>query len=356
MSYAAALIALAPEEADTLTRWARAGRSEHRQAFRARIILRAAAGEGTNAIAASLGTRPATVSKWRTRFAAQRLAGLTDAQRPGKPRRYTATTERRILAQLDAAPPAGYARWNGRLVARALGDVSADHVWATLRKHKIALARRRSWCLSTDPEFARKAADIVALYLHPPENAVVIAVDEKPHIQALERAQGYLKFPNGRAMTGFAHEYKRHGTSTLFAALVVATGQVVAGHYRRRRRVEFLDFMNRVVRAYPDRELHVILDNLSTHKPKRDRWLARHPRIHLHYTPTHASWLNLIEVWFSILARAALAGASFTSVRALREAIDRFLAAWDSEAHPFEWTKEVVQQVPLKSRYSDLFK
>ena len=279
--------------------------------------------------------------------------------RPGKPRLYTEATERRILAQLDAPPP-GYAQWNGRLVARALRDVSADQVWAILRKHKIALARRRSWCISTDPEFARKAADIVALYLHPPENALVISVDEKPHIQALERAQGYLKFPNGRAMTGFSHEYKRHGTSTLFAALAVATGRVVAGHYRRPWRVEFLDFMNRLVRAYPDQELHVVLDNLSTHlsthKPKHDRWLARHPRVHLHYTPTHASWLNLIEVWFSILARAALAGASFTSVRALREAIDRFLAAWKTEAHPFEWTKEVVHQVPLKSRCSDLRK
>lgn len=356
MSYAAVAISLTPEEADTLTRWARAGRSEHRQASRARIILRAAAGEGTNAIAAALGTRPATVSKWRTRFAALRLAGLVDEARPGKPRTYTEATERRILAQLDEPPPSGYAQWNGRLVARALGDVSADQVWAILRKHKIALARRRSWCISTDPEFARKAADIVALYLHPPANAVVIAVDEKPHIQALERAQGYLKLPNGQALTGFAHEYKRHGTSTLFAALAVATGQVVAGHYRRRRRIEFLDFMNRVVAAFPGQELHVILDNLNTHKPKHDRWLARHPRVRLHYTPTHTSWLNLVEVWFSILARAALAGASFTSVRELRDAIDRFIAAWSADAHPFEWTKEVVHQVPLKKRYADLLK
>ncbi|MGH7626463.1 MAG: IS630 family transposase [Gemmatimonadaceae bacterium] len=356
MRYVAAILTLSPEETETLERWTRAGRSEHRQAFRARIILRAAAGAGTNAIAQALGTRPATVSKWRTRFATRRLAGLRDAPRPGKPRVYTAATERRILAQLDERPPAGYTHWNGRLVARALGDVSADQVWATLRKYRIALARRRSWCVSTDPEFARKAADLVALYLHPPENALVIAVDEKPHIQALERAQGYLKFPNGRALTGFAHEYTRHGTSTLFAALVVATGQVVAAHYHRRRRVEFLAFMNRVVAAYPEQDLHVVLDNLSTHKPKHDQWLARHPRVHFHYTPTHASWLNLIEVWFSILSRAALRGASFPSVRALRDAIDAFVTAWQAEAHPFEWTKEVVHQVPLKKHYADLFK
>lgn len=356
MGYAAVPITLTAEEAAILGEWSRGGRAEHRKVVRARLILRAAAGEGTNAIAAALGTRPATVSKWRTRFAERRVAGLTDAPRPGARRKYTPETERRILAQLDEPPPSGYAQWNGRLVAEALGDVTAGQVWAVLRRHRIALARRRSWCVSTDPEFAAKAADIVALYLHPPENAIVLAVDEKPHIQALERAQGYLRLPNGRALTGFAHEYKRHGTSTLFAALTVATGQVLARHTRRRRRVEFLAFMNRLVAAYPDRELHVILDNLNTHKPKHDRWLARHPHVHFHFTPTHASWLNLIEVWFSILARAALRGASFTAIRELREAIDRFIAAWNPTAHPFEWTKEVVHQVPLRKRYADLIK
>jgi len=237
--------------------------------------------------------------------------------------------------------------------SRALGDVSADQVWAILRKHKIALARRRSWCISTDPEFARKAADIVALYLHPPENALVISVDEKPHVQTLERAQGYLKLPSGRAL--FAHEYKQHGTSTLFAASAGATGQVVAGHYRRRRRAEFLDFIDRVVAAYSDQDLHVIFDNLSTHKSKHDRWLARHPRFHLHHPPTHASG-SISSKSGSASWRAALADASFTSVRASRDAIDRFLVAWKSEAHPFEWTKDVVHQVPLKQRYADLLK
>ncbi|MGH7580714.1 MAG: IS630 family transposase [Gemmatimonadales bacterium] len=356
MAYIAVPITLTEEEAVTLGQWSRRGRAEHRAVLRARVILRAAAGEGTNAIADALRTRPATVSKWRTRFAEHRLAGLADQPRPGARRKYTADTECRILAQLDAPPPSGYAQWNGRLVAQALGDVPADQVWAVLRRHRISLERRRSWCVSTDPEFVAKAADIVGLYLHPPENAIVLAVDEKPHIQALERAQGYLRLPNGRALTGFAHEYQRHGTSTLFAALEVATGQVTAGHYRRRRRVEFLDFMNRVVAAYPGRDLHVILDNLSTHKPKRDRWLARHPQVHLHFTPTHASWLNLIEVWFSILVRAALTGASFTAITQLRDAIDRFIAAWNPTAHPFEWTKEVVHQGSLKKRYADLAK
>ncbi len=183
---------------------------------------------------------------------------------------------------------------------------------------------------------------------------MVLAVDEKPHIQALERAQGYLKLPNGRALRGFSHDYKRHGTTTLFAALNVATGEVKAGHYRRRRRVEFLDFMNRVLAHYPDQEIHVILDNLSTHKPKRDHWLARHSNVHFHYTPTHASWLNQIECWFSILSRRALAGASFTSPQQVRDAIDSFIAASNQQAAPFEWRKASVHPVPLKYKYADL--
>ena len=157
-----------------------------------------------------------------------------------------------------------------------------------------------------------------------------------------ERAQGYLRLPSGEALRGFGHEYQRHGTSTLFAALEVATGLVHAAHYHRRRRREFLAFMNEVVAAYPDRDLHVILDNLSTHKPKRDRWLARHPRVHLHFTPTHAGWLNLVECWFSILSRAAVRGASFPNVAELRAAIDAFIAAHHPAAAPFEWRKVVV--------------
>jgi transposase len=224
-----------------------------------------------------------------------------------------------------------------------------------LRTRGIQLERRRSWCISTDPEFARKAADVVALYLDPPETAVVFCVDEKPHIQALERAQGWLRLPNGRALTGQTHEYRRHGTTTLFAALDIVTGQVKAGHYKRRRRREFLDFMNQIVADVPhDVEIHVILDNLNTHKPKHDRWLKRHPNVHFHFTPTHASWLNQIEVWFSIMARAVLKGASFTHPRQIREAIDAFIEVYNPDAAPFEWTKDSVHQVALKDHYADI--
>ncbi len=354
MGRRATSIVLSERERTTLTAWVRATSTEQRLAERARIVLAAADGRSSTRIARRLQVRRSTVGKWRRRFAARGLAGLQDAPRSGLPRRYDATTERRILRQLDEPAPRGYAGWNGRLVAQALGDVSADAVWRVLRRHDIHLQRRRSWCISTDPEFAPKAADIVGLYLAPPENAVVLSVDEKPHIQALERAQGYLRLPSGEALRGFGHEYKRHGTSTLFAALEVATGQVRTGHYHRRRRREFLDFMNEVIGQYPEREIHVILDNLNTHKPKHDRWLSRHTRVHFHFTPTHASWLNLVECWFSILSRAALRGASFADVRQLRAAIDDFVGVYNPTAAPFEWHKRVVHQRRLHRKYSDL--
>jgi transposase len=354
MSKHAAVIELSSEEQQTLENWVRAGTTPLRLVQRARIILRAAAGCGSLAIAAELGTRPARVSKWRTRFARQRLAALQDAPRSGKPRRYDRATERRILELLDQPAPAGFSRWNGRLLSEHLKDVSDDQVWRVLRRQRISLARRRSWCISTDPQFAAKAADIVGLYLNPPENAVVLCVDEKPSIQALERAQGWLRLPDGRALSGFSHDYVRHGTTTLFAALEVASGLVKTGHYQRRRRREFLDFMNDLLADHPQGELHVILDNLNTHKPKHDRWLARHPRVHLHYTPTHASWLNQVECCFSILTRAALSGVSFTSPQQVRRAIDQFVAAYNPRATAFEWTKRNVRPKTLKRKYADL--
>ena len=318
----ATVIRLGEDERKTLQKWVSSGTTQQRLVERAQMILAAAAGKGTEVIASKMKTRPARVSKWRTRFAAEGIAGLYDAPGRGAPQVYDEKTERRILAVLDQAPPRGFASWSGTLIAQHLKDVSADHVWRVLRRHGIHLQRRRSWCISTDPEFARKAADIVGLYLNPPENALVFCVDEKPHIQALERVQGWLRLPNGKALTGYSHQYKRHGTTTLFAALETATGLVKTGHFQRRRRREFLAFMNDLVASYPGREIHVILDNLNTHKPKRDGWLMRHKNVHFHYTPTHASWLNQIEIWFSILSRRAIKGASFTSPRQLRQAID----------------------------------
>lgn len=350
----AVAVRLRPEERAVLEARLRAPRTAQRDVMRARIVLLAADGRSTRSIARELSTMPRTVSLWRGRFAREGLAGLAERPRPGPKPRYGAATGRRILAVLEGPPPQGYARWTGPLIAAALGDVHEQQVWRFLRTQKIDLDGRKSWCQSNDPDFAAKAAEIVALYLAPPENAVVIAVDEKPHIQALERAQGYLRLPNGRALVGHGHTYQRHGTTTLFAALEVASGKILAGHYHRRRRREFLAFMNTVVATYPGRELHVILDNLNTHKPKRDRWLARHPAVHFHFTPSYASWLNQIEIWFSILSGAALRGASFTSPRQLREAIDAYIAAYNAKAEPFQWTNAEVHQKKFKPRISHL--
>lgn len=202
-------VVLSAEDRQTLDNWVRASTTEQRLVFRAKLVLACADGDSTEAVAKALRTRTATVSKWRIRFARGGIRALQDAPRSGKPRSYGESHTKRILELLDEAPPEGYAQWNGTLVAERLGDISEDQVWRVLRREGIQLERRRSWCISTDPQFAAKAADIVGIYLNPPENAVVLCVDEKPHIQALERAQGYLKFPNGRALTGFSHDYKR---------------------------------------------------------------------------------------------------------------------------------------------------
>jgi transposase len=350
----ASVISLSDGERETLLSWTRSGATQHRLVERAKIILSAAEGQTTKMIAERLKTRPARVSKWRTRFVREGIEGLQDVPREGAPCRYDENTERRILGVLDEPPPEGFATWTGSLVAKRLGDVSSYQVWRVLKRHGIHLQRRRSWCISTDPQFAAKAADIVGLYLNPPENAVVLCVDEKPHIQALERAQGWLRLPNGKALTGYNHEYKRHGTTTLFAALEVATGWVKTGHFNRRRRREFLTFMNEVVTSSPGKEIHVILDNLNTHKPKNDRWLFRHKNVHFHYTPTHAAWLNQIEIWFSILTRHAIKGGSFTSPQQVRQAIDRFVEAHNRNAAPFEWRKKEVFPKSLKQHYADL--
>ena len=346
-------IILTAEERAELEGLARSTKTEHRTRFKARIVLMAADSEATRTIARRLDCTTGTASKWRVRYAKDRLAGFSEVGNRGAEAKYDKETDRRILALLDAAPPEGYANWAGPLIARALGDVHVQYVWRFLRAQKIDLSGRKSWCQSNDPEFAAKAAEIVGLYMAPPDNAVVLAIDEKPSIQALERAQGYLKLPNGRAMTGQSHDYKRHGTTTLFAALDLASGEVVGRHYKRRRRVEFLAFMNMIVADYPEREIHVVLDNLSTHKPERDMWLRRHKNVHFHYTPTHASWLNQIEIWFSILASKSLDGASFTSVAELVAHIDAFIADYNQSARPFVWTKSKVHQKRLKPCFAE---
>src|SRR6478672_4357158 len=345
----AAEVRLSSEDRAVLEARVRAPTTEQRDVFRARIILLAAEGRSTRSIARAVDTMPRTVSLWRGRFSREGLTGLTDKPRPGSVPKYNAETGRRILAVLDRPPPTGFARWTGGLIAAELGDLHEQQVWRVLRSQKIDLSGRKSWCESNDLELVAKAADVVGLDMAPAENTIVICVDEKPSIQALERAQGYLKLPNGRTLSGHSHDYKRHGTSTLFAALEVATGKIIATHSKRRRRVEFLGFMNSVAAAFPDRELHVILDNLNTHK-KNERWLKKHPRVHFHFIPTRSSWLNQVETWFSVLQGQSLNGASFTAIEQLQQHIDAFIAAYNQTAQPFAWTKKKVHQRRFKNR------
>ena len=279
-------IALTAAERATLTGWVRSGKTEHRLVERARMVLLAGDGWGSRAIAREVGCARGVVSRWRVRFAKERLAGLADAPRPGKPKTYGADAARRILALLDRPPPEGLARWTAPLLAKELGDVSDQHVWRFLRAQRIDLAGRKSWCLSSDPEFAAKAADIVGLYLDPPDHADrprgrSEAGDPGPGAGAgvSQAAQSPARFH------GQAHEYKRRGTTTLFAALEVATGAIQAKHTKRRRRLEFLDFMNEVVADHPDQQIHIILRQPqdpqaqagSVAGPARQRSLPLHP-------------------------------------------------------------------------------
>lgn len=342
-------VRLSPEDRTVLEARVRAPTTAQREVLRARIVLLADEGRSTRSIAHRVGTMPRTVSLWRGRYAREGLAGLADKPRPGPKPKYGADTGRRILAVLERPPPAGFGRWTGPLIAAEFGDVHVQQVWRFLRDQRIDLDGKKSWCESNDAEFAAKAADVVGLYLAPPDDAIVLCVDEKPSIQALERAQGYLRLPNGRALSGQSHGYKRHGTTTLFAALDLATGKIAAAHKKRRRRIEFLAFMDEIVALYPDKEIHAVLDNLNTHKKNED-WLEAHPNVRFHFTPTRASWLNQVEIWFSILAGKSLRGASFTSVPQLRQHIDDFIACYNANAFPFAWTKAEVHQKRFKAR------
>jgi len=346
-------ITCSPEDKKALEQLA-ASRTETKQMVeRAQIVLGCLSGKRVGQIAIECRTRSNTVIKWRQRFAQSGLAGLNDAPRPGAKKVYGDEFRNKVLALLEKQPPSGQACWDGPAVAAALNS-SPDAVWRVLRREGICLQRQRSWCVSTDKEFAAKAADIVGLYLAPPENAIVISVDEKPSIQALERATGYVETDNGKIVRGCKSTYKRHGTLNLFAALEVATGQVKASTTTLKRREEFLQFMDHVVADAPDgRQFHVILDNYCTHK-KCDAWLAAHPDVHFHFTPTSASWLNQVEIWFGILSRKALRGASFKSVAELRQAIEAFIAVHNPKAKPFKWRKRDVKGSQLRNTIVNL--
>jgi transposase len=327
---------------------------EARLVERARIILSRLEGKEIQRVAREMKVSIPTVTKWCKRFALWGVRGLGDEPRSGKPVKYDAAFRSRLLALLEQTPPPGMARWDGPAAAEKLGS-SVHAVWRVLRREGIHLQRHRSWCVSTDQEFAAKAADVVGLYLNPPLNAVVLSMDEKPSIQAIERPSGYIETDNGAVVRGLKSTYKRHGTLNLFAALDVATGEVNTKFTEAKKRADFQDFMTGVIAEQPvDKEIHVILDNYSPHKKNAD-WLAKYEgRVHFHFTPTSASWLNQIEIVFSLLQRKALNGASFKSKDQLRDAIEAFIRKHNERAKPFRWRKRDVKGSQLRNTIVNL--
>jgi len=295
-------------------------------------------------------SRP-TVIKWRDRFVAHGFAGLKDEPRSGRPK---IVDDAAILAATLEPPPDRIAvtHWSTRLLARHLGvgDATVARAW---RKYGVKPWRRETFKFSTDPELEAKIRDVVGLYLAPPENAIVLCVDEKSQIQALNRTAPILPLRPGLPEKA-THDYQRNGTTTLFAALEVATGKVTDRCYDRHGKAEFLDFMQRVARAYPGERLCVVADNYHTHKHADIKaWLERNPRVSLHFTPTSGSWLNLVEVFFGIITRQAIRRGSFDSVKQLVQAITAFIAGWNDRCHPFTWSRTADEILPHAIRQRD---
>jgi transposase len=334
---------------EVLERLAKSRTAAHREVLRARALLLAAQGRATSAIASELGVSRASVTAWRTRFSEEGLAKFGRV-RPGRGRKPTIPPEQ-IEAIVEAtlhSRPAGATHWSCRSMARAQGvsPATVQRIWASrgLKPHRI-----KHFKLSTDPRFEEKLVDVVGLYLNPPEQAVVLCIDEKSQIQALDRTQPTLPMKRGRAGT-MTHDYHRHGTTTLFAALDVLTGAVIAECLPRHRHSEFLAFLRRIDREVPaGLAVHVILDNYATHKhPKVTAWLARHPRFHLHFTPTSSSWLNLVERWFRNLTDQAIRRGVFHSVPDLIAAIEHYLQAHNDQPRPFVWhatAEQILEKV-----------
>ncbi|HBA89031.1 MAG TPA: IS630 family transposase [Geobacter sp.] len=333
-------IVLAEADRQVLEALLRSHKTPQSRALRARIVLKSGAGESVESIAASLETSTNSVYKWRRRFLESGLDGLLDLPRSGQPKRLSGEDVKRVLKLTVERIPHEATHWSLRLMAKYAGVTTwqVRQIWeaADLKPHRI-----RTFKISNDPEFAEKVIDVVGLYMNPPDNAVVLSVDEKTQIQALDRTQPMLLLKPGQAERR-THDYKRNGTTSLYAAFNVLTGEVTGKVTERHRAKEFLGFMRQIERSTPKGlDLHVILDNSSTHKTEDvNKWLAKHPRIKLHFTPTSASWLNAVEGWFSQLERRALYRGTFSSVKELKDEIHRFIRVHNTAcAKPFKWTK-----------------
>ena len=345
-------LVITDEDRATLESWTRSSTVSAGRVERARIVLAVADGAGTSGTARMLNVSRPTVIKWRDRFVANGITGLDDEPRSGRPK--TVDDAAIIAATLDP-PPASLAvtHWSSRLLGRHLGigDATVARAW---RRYGIKPWRRETFKFSTDPELEAKVRDVVGLYLNPPANAIVLCVDEKSQIQALNRTQPILPVRPGLPEKA-THDYQRNGTTTLFAALEIATGKVTDRCYDRHGKAEFLDFLKTVARAYPRRRLHVVCDNYHTHKHADiNAWLDKNPRITLHFTPTSGSWLNLVEVFFSIITRQAIRRGSFNNVKELTTAIRNFISGWNDRCHPFVWIKTAEEILPhTRKRDSD---
>ena len=331
---------------------ARAPTSQQRAAMRARVVLRSAEGGSIEGIASELGVAIMTVKLWRRRYLEAGLDGLADAPRPGHPPTYTRADRDRVQALTMGPPPEGMTHWSVREVAKRTG-MSPSTVHRLFRERGLQPHRTETFKSSTDPALEAKVRDVVGLYLDPPDGAIVLSVDEKTQIQALDRTQPLLPMRPGQ-VERHTHDYTRHGTTCLFAALEVGSGQVTTQARERHTGADFLAFMRRVARAYPEGELHVVLDNVSTHTtPAVRAWLERHPRVTFHFTPTSASWMNQVETWFGILTRKAIRRGSFRSVEELVTMIETFTRQWNDGASPFEWVRsadEILAKAVRKPR------
>src|SRR5216683_5834078 len=337
MSRIALPIQLSAEARGTLDKFVHSSSTPQSLALRSRIVLAAADGSNNQQIAAALRIPPVTVGKWRQSFAVHGLEGLRDAPRSGRPPTHDADIRHKVQTRV-CQQPEDQSRWSVRTLAAELG-LPASTVHAMLVAAKLQPHRIRTFTFSPDPDFEAKLLDIVGLYLNTPENALVLCVDEKPSIQALVRTQPLLPL-SAKKPRAWTNEYVRHGTQTLLAALEIATGKVIAHVRDRRTTVDFLSFMDDVLKSYPASELRVVLDNLNIHKNEAAKqWLLSHPRVHFHYTPTHASWMNMVECFFSILTRQALTQSVQRSKKDLKDFLLRYLNTYSENPTPFTWTK-----------------
>jgi transposase len=333
-----------------LVKLAQAHRTAQKLALRCRIVLLAAEGRANNRIAADLQTSRPTVIHWRKRFEEGGLEALRDKTRPGRKKRISEDKVGRIVDETILTKPAGATHWSSRLMAKRMG-VSYTTVQRIWKEYNLKPHRSGTFKLSNDPEFVAKVRDIVGLYMAPPDRSTVLCVDEKSQIQALDRTQPLLPMAPGQ-IERHTHDYVRHGTTTLFAALDVATGRVIGKLDERHRHGEYLEFLRRIDRETPRRrELHLVVDNYGTHKhPEVRAWLRDHPRFHIHFTPTSGSWLNLVERWFSLLTTRRIRRGVFRSVRELERAIREYIAVNNEDPTPFVWTKgarQILRKVRL---------